>query len=284
MMSKIPFTNDHSTVMTTLEDGIESMAVQAEFFDASIPLDALAKLLVAEQIIHRDPLLTREMAGSYSVVFKSGAVIFWNCSPTLIRAATDRIQRVVGELKSVEDVRDTYAVLLGKDSERVNFRDVWLPKLSVEHIKVISECMARSIALDRCEQNVSEALQKISPVVARLRSTGALATSPSVTLRTIGFTMSIRETILGKLGLFDDPPEAWQSETMAKLFEQLNLNFDIQRPVESVQAKLEYLADLNLILSDLLQSRQSHRLEWIVILLIVVEVILGLIGFFRGAH
>ena len=39
--------------------------------------------------------------------------------------------------------------------------------------------------------------------------------------------------------------------------------------------------DLNLMLMNVLQNRGSHRLEWIVILLIVVEVILAFIQFFK---
>jgi len=52
----------------------------------------------------------------------------------------------------------------------------------------------------------------------------------------------------------------------------------------ALQAKLDFLADLNLTLMNLLQHRASHRLEWIVVLLIVVEVVIALFEIFVLPH
>ena len=52
----------------------------------------------------------------------------------------------------------------------------------------------------------------------------------------------------------------------------------------ALQAKLDFLADLNQTLMNLLQHRASHRLEWIVVLLIVVEVVIGLFEILVLSH
>ena len=131
---------------------------------------------------------------------------------------------------------------------------------------------------------VSKALANVSPVVQDLRQQGAQRRSEKETLKTIGFTLNIRETVLTKVSLFDAPPETWSSERLARLHSQLYEYFDIRGRWGALQAKLEFLADLNEILTDLLHTARSHRLEWIVIWLIVVEVILGLYEFFVRGH
>jgi uncharacterized Rmd1/YagE family protein len=98
----------------------------------------------------------------------------------------------------------------------------------------------------------------------------------------VGFTLAVREAILAKLSLFDDPAETWRSERLARLHSLLYDHFDIQKRLASLQEKVTFLADLNLTLMNLLQSRTSHRLEWIVILLIVIEVIFSFHHFFSG--
>jgi uncharacterized Rmd1/YagE family protein len=282
--SPLPISINAATQMTDLDAEVSAMTVQAEYFDSPIPLEALRDHFVASRILLDDPLVVLELSGCYTVTFRNGVVVLWNCLPDLVLMAMNRIQALLPAARPVERVRDSVVLLLGKETDRVNFKDIWLERLSVEHIRIISESMARSVALDQCEGDVSEALHKTSTVVRRMKSEGALTKSSKEIVQTIGFTMHIRETILAQLSLFDDPPETWQSETLSRLFEQLNQSFDIRNRLHSLQAKLEYLADLNLILTDLLQHRQSQRLEWIVVILIVIEVITGLVAMFAGRH
>ena len=140
------------------------------------------------------------------------------------------------------------------------------------------------MALRQCELSVSQALKNTSPIVQALEARGELKPPAKDILKTVGFTLGVREAILAKLSLFDDPAEAWQSERLSRLCNLLYDHFDIRKRVQGLQEKVTFLSDLNLMLMTLLQNRSGHRLELIVVLLIVIEVILSVVQFFAPSH
>jgi len=52
--------------------------------------------------------------------------------------------------------------------------------------------------------------------------------------------------------------------------------------LSALNEKLTFLSDLNTMLMSLLHNRTSHRLEWVVILLIVTEVIFSFYHLFSS--
>ena len=83
--------------------------------------------------------------------------------------------------------------------------------------------------------------------------------------------MEVRAVVLDNLTLFDDPPESWESESLAHLDAALFDQFDLEERLSAINQKLAYLHDAGATLMDLLNNRKNHRLEWIVIILILIE-------------
>jgi uncharacterized Rmd1/YagE family protein len=79
--------------------------------------------------------------------------------------------------------------------------------------------------------------------------------------------------VLENLTLFDDPPESWESESLAHLDSALFDQFDLEERINAINQKLVYLKDAGSTLMEVLTNRKSVRLEWIVIVLIAIEVV-----------
>ena len=88
--------------------------------------------------------------------------------------------------------------------------------------------------------------------------------------------MEVRAAVLDNLTLFDDPPETWESESLAHLDSALYDQFDLEERLGAIKEKLAYLHDTGATFLGLLDTRKNHRLEWIIILLILVEILLFL--------
>ena len=76
---------------------------------------------------------------------------------------------------------------------------------------------------------------------------------------------------------------SWAGHVKLDLSEFPNL-LAFQKRVAALQDKMAFLSDLNTTLLTLLQNRTSHRLEWIVILLILIEVFLSVLHFVLPSH
>ena len=268
------------TVLTTIATDTARLELQTAYFGSQVDLDLLQSRYQPSQVLGIDPLILKIPENGHIAVFRFGAVVFWHSSPATHIQTLEKIQQLPGMTPAVREVQDTVVVLVGQPEERVTFRDIWLQDLTLEHIKLISTTLGQSVALRQCEMSVTQALKNTTPIVQALEARGALMPSAKNILKTVGFTLAVREAILAKLSLFDDPAETWQSERLSRLHNLLYDHFDIKKRVAALQEKVTFLSDLNLTLMTLLQTRTSHRLEWIVILLIVIEVIFSFVHFF----
>lgn len=275
---------DLETAFTPVSTDLDKLELLADYFQSPIDLELVQSQGPPFKVLASDPLVLRGPKNAHVVVLRFGAVVFWRSDHAVRELVLETIQRLMGSPPPCNEVRDTLLVRLGQAEERVNFRDIWLRDLTLEHIKIISETVGQSVALKHCELSVTQALKNTSPIVQALEARGELKPSEKSLLKTVGFTLAVREAVLAKLSLFDDPAEAWQSERLSRLRNLLYDHFDIKKRLVGLHEKVTFLSDLNLMLMTLLQNRTSHRLEWIVIVLIVIEVIFSIISCFSLFH
>ena len=257
-----------------LETVATPMLLRAEYFQGQIDFRAFCGQHPHYRVLATNPLVLEPEAGTWVYLSRFGAVVFWNAPPTVIEAVLQDLAALPGTLGRVEAARDDLRVHLGAEADRVGFSEVWLRELTLDKLKIVSLALAQSVALDSVEGEVSRAMDRFQPVVTVLREEGRLVSGQRDLLRMVGFAMSVRATVLDNLTLFDDPPETWESEALAHLDGALFDQFDLEERLSAVNQKLVYLKDAGATVLDVLAHRKDQRLEWIIILLILVEVVL----------
>ena len=83
----------------------------------------------------------------------------------------------------------------------------------------------------------------------------------------------LKNRIAENLYIFDSPPETWENEELDKLHNDLKKSFDLQDRVRDVSEGLSIVRDNLELFKDILQYRNTVMLEWIVIILIAIEVL-----------
>ena len=251
-----------------------TLLLRAEYFQGQIDVRAFCSRHPHHRVLSSNPLVLEPEAGSWVYLSRFGAVVFWNASPAAVDLVLADLAGMPGTGIRVESARDDLRVHLGAEADRVTFSEVWLRELTLDKLKIISLALAQSVALDSVEAEVSRALDRFQPVVEALRSEGRLVPGQRELLRTVGFAMSVRSAVLDTLTLFDDPPETWESEALAHLDSALFGQFDLEERLAAVNQKVAYLQDAGATVLDVLAHRKDQRLEWIIIVLILVEVVL----------
>lgn len=248
--------------------------LQADYFDGQIDLRGFRTLHPHYLALAVNPLVLEPQKGSFVFLARFGGVVFWNASEALIRQVHEDLKSLPG-LGQLEDrARDFLAVRVGAAGDAVGFSEVQLKELTLDKLRIVSLALAQSVALDHFEAAVSQAMARFQPVVAALSRSGKLAPPHREVLRLVGFAMEVRAAVLDNLTLFDDPPETWESEALAHLDSDLYDQFDLEERLGAIREKLAYLHDAGATFLGLLDTRKNHRLEWIVILLILFEILL----------
>ena len=257
-----------------LEGAVLPLQLRAEYFQGQIDFRAFCARHPHYRVLSTNPLVLEPEAGTWVYLSRFGAVVFWNGSPELVEAVLRDLEALPGTGARVEAARDDLRVHLGVEADWVGFSEVWLKELTLDKLKIVSLALAQSVALDSVEGEVSRAMDRFQPVVTALREEGRLATGQRDLLRSVGFAMAVRAAVLDTLTLFDDPPETWESEALAHLDGALFDQFDLEERLSAVNQKVAYLQDAGATVLDVMARRKDQRLEWIIIVLILVEVVL----------
>ena len=248
--------------------------LRAESFRGQIDSRAFCAAHPHYRILSANPLVLEPETGVWAYLSRFGAVVFWNASPAVVASVLKDVEGLPGMGPRVEAARDDLKVHLRAEADRVDFSEVWLRELTLDKLKIISLALAQSVALDSVEGEVHLAMARFKPVVTALRDEGRLVLGQKDLLRTVGFAMAVRAAVLDTLTLFDDPPETWESEALAHLDGALFDQFDLEERLAAVNQKVAYLQDAGATVLEVLARRKDQRLEWIIIILILVEVVL----------
>jgi required for meiotic nuclear division protein 1 len=265
---------------THLESGPEhprglqhDLLLQAHYFEGQIDLRAFATKHPHYPVISANPLVLQPETGRWIYVERFGVVVFWNCTETIIQTFHSDLHQIPGVGKRAEAAEDRLNVHVNAEADRVGFSEVWLRELLLDKLKIVSLTLAQSVALDFFEQAVKAAMTRLQPVIHGLRDEGRLLLSHREALKTVGFAMAVQAAVLDNLTLFDDPPETWESESLAHLDSALYDQFDLEERLSAINQKVNYLTDAGARVMDVLTHRKDQNLEWIVIILIAVEIV-----------
>ena len=102
--------------------------------------------------------------------------------------------------------------------------------------------------------------------------TGTFKYAKKDLLKFIGRTLNIKNSIIDNLYIFDAPEEVWENEHLERIDKGLKKTFDLKMRYQDIDYKLKIVQDNLRLFTDLLQNRESTRLEWIIIILILIEV------------
>jgi uncharacterized Rmd1/YagE family protein len=78
---------------------------------------------------------------------------------------------------------------------------------------------------------------------------------------------------VGGLALFDAPAETWEDEALDRLHHALHRQLDLKERLEALHRKLACLNEAAGTVMGVLSNRTSHRMEWIIIILITIETV-----------
>jgi uncharacterized Rmd1/YagE family protein len=148
-----------------------------------------------------------------------------------------------------------------------------LAEVSSESMRILLTYIAQSVALDFFAHQAQVLLDNTKIYSHQLEKKGHIGLSGDQLARYIAKSINLKHTIVASLYILDSPDETWENEDLDKLDRALKRTFDVQTRYRSIAEDIQ-MAQENLdLLRELSQARKSTFLEWIIILLILIEVL-----------
>jgi len=232
------------------------------------------KTTFTAEIYHADSdeLFYRIESEKFIYVFKYGIVCFLGFNEVEM---TDFIQVITPYCKNMPEQRlsDEFDIETSASRMDVGFNKIELEKADVESFRLIMLNVSQSVALDHFSQQTNVLLEETNYHTQVLEKKGKLDLTGINLKKYIGRTLNLKNRIAENLYIFDSPDETWEDENLNKLDIGLKKTFDLQVRFRTIQEGLEIVKENLELFKDLLQYRNSVVLEWIIIILILVEVI-----------
>lgn len=208
----------------------------------------------------------------YLYVFKYGIVSFLGYNET---ETTAFLQLIMPFSKNFIEQRlsDEFDIETGTLAINYGYNKIEIPKPGIEMIRLIMLNASQSVALDHYNQQTNLLLEETNYHTQVLEKKGKIDLGGTELKKYIGRTLNLKNKIAANLYIFDSPEETWEDENLNKLDIGLKKTFDLQPRFRTIQEGLQIVKDNLELFKDLLQYRNSVVLEWVIILLILVEVI-----------
>jgi len=147
----------------------------------------------------------------------------------------------------------------------------------VEEQLAVSFAFAQSAKLSVLEGGLDQLINEIRTIPEQLSKTGRSEFSAKQIAKLSGRVFLERnEANLYSSSILGSPVFFWEAEGFEPLYRQAYTYLDTEERLRILNKRLDIVNDLLDSLSDQLEIRNSHRLEWIIIVLIMLEIALEL--------
>lgn len=219
-----------------------------------------------------DELFYKTGEGCYVYVFKYGVVCFMGYTEAEAAAFMERLGPFC---KNVFERRlsEEFEVETNAQENKFGYNKIEITKPDIEVLRLIMLNVSQSVALDYFSEQTNRLQEETNANTQNLERRGRLKISGVHLKMFIGKTLNLKNRIAENLYIFDSPPETWEDENLNRIDQGLKKTFDLQERYRDIREGLEIVRENLELFKDLLQYRNSTFLEWIIIILVALEVI-----------
>jgi uncharacterized Rmd1/YagE family protein len=231
------------------------------------------------------PLTAPVGAAGRAVFFRYGAVVLFGVGPDdeeevlrdLSLQVTAPLDRPIVE--ATELVRVPPGGAEGVDGNRIAVEDFSLPRL-----QIVAEVLARSVVLDRFEGKAAAAFEALQPVASALKQARVRRPHGRLVAKLLGDVLVDRQEMIGRVEVTENPDLLWEHSDIGRVYAKLMDEFEIADRYEALEGKYATISETAETVIEVLHSRSSLRVEWYIVILIVVEIFLTLYEMFWRGH
>lgn len=233
-----------------------------------------------DEIVAINPLTLAIPAGGYAVLFRYGVVVFFGMTAEQESALLERLLPLTTDPHTWPDDEKLNLRIEPKAREGMDASGyVCLQDTAIQRLQLVAEMFARSQVLSDDEARVSKTFEQIEPLAKDLGKGYSRRKIPEL-LNYIGDSLISQQRAVGRAEVADKPDLLWEKPELEGLYLQLEDEFELRERHLALERKLQVISNTAETLLDLLQTQRSLRVEWYIVLLIVVEIGLNLYELF----
>jgi len=266
----------------------------AQSLEGEVDLNRLAILLkVGKKFSWEEPLIVKadslepfrgeSFAEERVYIYYFGAVVFFNCRERDINRFYATIGNLADNVHSPKGNVFEEKYFLGIDDSSgmtVANNLASMPGAKTAYVDIIAYTLAKSVALEQIEAVLEVVFDRMEEIIARL-DRGELALPDKQLAKTASSILNFKYRSISHVMILDKPDITWEVEEADRLYSSMANMYELQQRYSQIRHKADTLLDINTVFTALSHARRSARLEWIIIVLIAIEIALFLMEMLR---
>jgi len=215
------------------------------------------------------------------LVFSFGSIVFINHSTSNdITALLNYLHSFEPEIdvSGADRYSDDYSLHV-KETESIELSDeyVVVPEYESYYPELISTVLAKSVALEKTEEQLGHINDKLETMIDRLEK-GKLRIGNKELARTTAKIIRHEYNTLAYIMILDKPDITWTSSTAGEFYDRMHEFFELNDRYKILKSKTEILYNIMDGFSTISHSIRGLFVEWIIVILILFEIVLSLLG------
>ena len=116
---------------------------------------------------------------------------------------------------------------------------------------------------------------QVEPFARQLAENGRASAGRAAIFKQIGNALLVQQRVAGRFAVTDKPDVLWDRPDLERLYARLEDEYELKERAEALLHKLSVISDTAEVLSDILDTKRSFRLEMIIVILIAVELLVA---------
>jgi uncharacterized Rmd1/YagE family protein len=222
-------------------------------------------------VVSTAPLTYRFGKEGFVTLFRYGVAV----TMCLSRSEEDEVlntlrTRLIRPVASSEEETLLLEVAPDKDDQILPGGPMILKTSTPDHLIVIADALSKSVVLARDEREVAAVC-----FARQLAEKGRAAAGRRAILKHIGNALLVQHRVSGRVAVAEKPDVVWDRQDLERLYARLQDEYELTERAEALSRKLVVIADTAEVLTDIIDTKRSLRLEIAIVVLIAIELVIA---------
>jgi uncharacterized Rmd1/YagE family protein len=220
------------------------------------------------------PLMVSAGSQGAAVLFRYGVIVLFGLDAGEEATFLNGLRPYV--VQPFDKVESEEVDLVHTTEDGIDGRHIQLSEMNLPRLQVVADVLAKSVVLAHYETALARTFDRIEPLATRLQKGARFMFHSRGLLRHIGEVLLIQGKMVGRVEVSEKPELLWEQPQYERLFSRLEDEYELRERHMALERKLELVSRTAETLLELLQNRRTLRVEWYIVILIVVEIVLTL--------
>jgi uncharacterized Rmd1/YagE family protein len=233
--------------------------------------------LSAADRLATDPVAIAAGANGIAVVFRYGAVVLFNVAPLEETELLRQLRPLVQQPYASPETESLAIRIDSSTREGMTGDTLILADYAIERFQLVADVLSKSTVLAMYEARASRSFDLVEPFAVSLQKNSRVMHSGGELLKQIGVALLSEHNLVGRVEVIDKPEIIWEHPNLERLYLRLEDEFEIRERHLALERKLNLVSHTAQTVLEVLQSRHTLRVEWYVVILILIETLLSVV-------